>query len=75
MIVILNVQFQFQNRKYSRLKWFKCGKKGYGLKALERVAKGHFIIEYVGEVIGQYYSSFLLSLYRCNTFTYYFILM
>ncbi|CAI8598342.1 unnamed protein product [Vicia faba] len=42
---------QFQNRKYSRLKWFKCGKKGYGLKALERVAKGHFIIEYVGEVL------------------------
>jgi histone-lysine N-methyltransferase SETD2 len=34
------------------LKWFKCGKKGYGLKALERVAKGHFIIEYVGEVMG-----------------------
>lgn len=42
---------QFQKREYSRLKWFKCGKKGYGLKALERVAKGHFIIEYVGEVL------------------------
>ncbi|CAJ2667677.1 unnamed protein product [Trifolium pratense] len=42
---------QFQKRSYSRLKWFKCGKKGYGLKALERVAKGHFIIEYVGEVL------------------------
>ncbi|XP_058786903.1 histone-lysine N-methyltransferase ASHH2-like isoform X1 [Vicia villosa] len=42
---------QFQKRKYSRLKWFKCGKKGYGLKALERVPKGHFIIEYVGEVL------------------------
>ncbi|XP_004502541.1 histone-lysine N-methyltransferase ASHH2 isoform X2 [Cicer arietinum] len=42
---------QFQKRNYSRLKWFKCGKKGYGLKALERVAEGQFIIEYVGEVL------------------------
>ncbi|KAK7311510.1 hypothetical protein RJT34_09708 [Clitoria ternatea] len=42
---------QFQKRKYASLKWFKCGKKGYGLKALEDVAKGQFLIEYVGEVL------------------------
>ncbi|KAJ1387368.1 Zinc finger, CW-type [Sesbania bispinosa] len=42
---------QFQKRKYASLKWFKCGKKGYGLKAVEDVAKGQFLIEYVGEVL------------------------
>ncbi|KAK7351090.1 hypothetical protein VNO77_10270 [Canavalia gladiata] len=42
---------QFQKRKYASLKWFKCGKKGYGLKALEDVARGQFLIEYVGEVL------------------------
>ncbi|XP_027358952.1 histone-lysine N-methyltransferase ASHH2 isoform X2 [Abrus precatorius] len=42
---------QFQKRIYASLKWFKCGKKGYGLKALEHVAKGQFLIEYVGEVL------------------------
>ncbi|XP_020212538.1 histone-lysine N-methyltransferase ASHH2 [Cajanus cajan] len=42
---------QFQKRKYACLKWFKCGKKGYGLKAIENVAQGQFLIEYVGEVL------------------------
>ncbi|KAF7816807.1 histone-lysine N-methyltransferase ASHH2 isoform X1 [Senna tora] len=42
---------QFQKRNYTRLKWFKCGKKGYGLKALEGISKGQFLIEYVGEVL------------------------
>ncbi|RDX84648.1 Histone-lysine N-methyltransferase ASHH2, partial [Mucuna pruriens] len=42
---------QFQKRKYASLKWFKCGKKGFGLKALEDVAQGQFLIEYVGEVL------------------------
>ncbi|KAL4274158.1 hypothetical protein AHAS_AhasUnG0019900 [Arachis hypogaea] len=42
---------QFQKRKYASLKWFKCGKKGYGLKALENIAQGQFLIEYVGEVL------------------------
>lgn len=46
----INVWFQFQKRKYASLRWFKCGKKGYGLKALGNVAKGQFLIEYVGEV-------------------------
>ncbi|KAI3464563.1 hypothetical protein Pfo_021226 [Paulownia fortunei] len=42
---------QFQKRKYSKLKWFKCGKKGYGLQALEDISEGQFLIEYVGEVL------------------------
>ncbi|KAF7829798.1 histone-lysine N-methyltransferase ASHH2 isoform X1 [Senna tora] len=42
---------QFQQRKYASLTWFKCGKKGYGLKALEDISKGKFLIEYVGEVL------------------------
>ncbi|KAK7410632.1 hypothetical protein VNO78_01574 [Psophocarpus tetragonolobus] len=42
---------QFQKRKYAGLRWFKCGKKGYGLKALADVAQGQFLIEYVGEVL------------------------
>ncbi|KAE9603949.1 putative histone-lysine N-methyltransferase chromatin remodeling SET family [Lupinus albus] len=42
---------QFQKREYASLNWFKCGKKGYGLKALEDIAEGQFLIEYVGEVL------------------------
>ncbi|KAK4276704.1 hypothetical protein QN277_014823 [Acacia crassicarpa] len=42
---------QFQQRKYASLTWFKCGKKGYGLKAVEDISKGKFLIEYVGEVL------------------------
>lgn len=42
---------QFQKRNYSKLKWFKCGKKGYGLQALEDISRGQFLIEYVGEVL------------------------
>ncbi|XP_040998884.1 histone-lysine N-methyltransferase ASHH2-like isoform X2 [Juglans microcarpa x Juglans regia] len=42
---------QFQKQKYARLEWFRSGKKGYGLKLLEDISKGHFLIEYVGEVL------------------------
>ncbi|VFQ94966.1 unnamed protein product [Cuscuta campestris] len=42
---------QFQKRNYTNLKWFKCGKKGYGLQLLEAVSEGRFLIEYVGEVL------------------------
>ncbi|CAH9101764.1 unnamed protein product [Cuscuta europaea] len=42
---------QFQRRNYANLKWYKCGKKGYGLQILEDVSEGCFIIEYVGEVL------------------------
>ncbi|XP_062099461.1 histone-lysine N-methyltransferase ASHH2 isoform X2 [Humulus lupulus] len=42
---------QFQKRKYAKLEKFRCGKKGYGLKLLEDISKGQFLIEYVGEVL------------------------
>ncbi|CAK9152030.1 unnamed protein product [Ilex paraguariensis] len=42
---------QFQKRKHAKLKWFKCGKKGYGLQLLEDISEGKFLIEYVGEVL------------------------
>nr|DAD39798.1 TPA_asm: hypothetical protein HUJ06_014121 [Nelumbo nucifera] len=42
---------QFQKQKYAKFKWFRCGKKGYGLQLLENVYQGQFLIEYVGEVL------------------------
>ncbi|OMO53331.1 hypothetical protein COLO4_36773 [Corchorus olitorius] len=42
---------QFQTRKYAKMKWDKCGKKGFGLRMLENISAGHFLIEYVGEVL------------------------
>ncbi|CAA2991987.1 histone-lysine N-methyltransferase ASHH2-like [Olea europaea subsp. europaea] len=42
---------QFQKRKYAKLKWFRCGRKGYGLQAHEHISEGQFLIEYVGEVL------------------------
>ncbi|KAG1331164.1 hypothetical protein COCNU_02G011320 [Cocos nucifera] len=42
---------QYQQRKYAKFKWFRCGKKGYGLQLLEDVSQGKFLIEYVGEVL------------------------
>ncbi|XVE55272.1 hypothetical protein DITRI_Ditri03aG0145500 [Diplodiscus trichospermus] len=42
---------QFQKRKYAKMKWDRFGKKGFGLRMLEDVSTGHFLIEYVGEVL------------------------
>ncbi|KAI9199935.1 hypothetical protein LWI28_000551 [Acer negundo] len=42
---------QFQKRKYANMRWLPCGKKGFGLHSLENISIGHFIIEYVGEVL------------------------
>ncbi|KAI8014969.1 Histone-lysine N-methyltransferase ASHH2 [Camellia lanceoleosa] len=42
---------QFQKRKYAKLRWFRCGMKGYGLQLLEDISEGQFLIEYVGEVL------------------------
>ncbi|XP_002980990.2 histone-lysine N-methyltransferase ASHH2 [Selaginella moellendorffii] len=42
---------QFGKREYSNVALVRCGKKGFGLKALENIAKGSFVIEYVGEVL------------------------
>lgn len=47
---LLDIFLQFQKRSYAKLKWFKCGKKGYGLQLLEDISQGQFLIEYVGEV-------------------------
>ncbi|VDN05668.1 unnamed protein product [Thelazia callipaeda] len=32
---------------------FNAGKKGFGLRCVEQIEKGRFVIEYVGEVIGE----------------------
>ncbi|KAF5955000.1 hypothetical protein HYC85_007856 [Camellia sinensis] len=42
---------QFQKHKYAKLRWFRCGMKGYGLQLLEDISEGQFLIEYVGEVL------------------------
>uniref|UniRef100_A0A7I4BUC1 Uncharacterized protein n=1 Tax=Physcomitrium patens TaxID=3218 RepID=A0A7I4BUC1_PHYPA len=42
---------QFQKRTYANVELFRCGKKGHGLRALENIPRGTFIIEYVGEVL------------------------
>jgi SET domain-containing protein len=57
-----NACLQFQKQKYARLEWFRSGKKGYGLKLLEDIRKGQFLIEYVGEVTKEL-SRFFFILY------------
>lgn len=42
---------QFQKQQYAKVERFQCGKICFGLQALEDVAKGRFLIEYVGEVL------------------------
>ncbi|XP_078434729.1 histone-lysine N-methyltransferase isoform X2 [Wolffia australiana] len=42
---------QFQKREYAKFKYFRCGKKGFGLRLLEDARQGQFLIEYVGEVL------------------------
>ncbi|XP_039071278.1 histone-lysine N-methyltransferase ASHH2-like [Hibiscus syriacus] len=42
---------QFQKHKYAKMKWDRFGKKGFGLRMLENISAGHFLIEYVGEVL------------------------
>uniref|UniRef100_A0A5B6ZFR2 Histone-lysine N-methyltransferase ASHH2 n=1 Tax=Davidia involucrata TaxID=16924 RepID=A0A5B6ZFR2_DAVIN len=42
---------QFHKHNYAKLRWFRCGKKGYGLQLLEDISRGQFLIEYVGEVL------------------------
>ena len=41
---------QFQKRKYVKFERFQSGKKDYGLRLLDDVREGQFLIEYVGEV-------------------------
>ncbi|XP_057773185.1 histone-lysine N-methyltransferase ASHH2-like [Salvia miltiorrhiza] len=42
---------QFQKRTYAKLKWLRCGKKGFGLQSLQDISEGQFLIEYIGEVL------------------------
>ncbi|KAJ8773413.1 hypothetical protein K2173_028590 [Erythroxylum novogranatense] len=42
---------QFQKQNYARMKWNRCGKKGFGLRLEEDISRGQFLIEYVGEVL------------------------
>ena len=61
---------QFQKRKYAKLGKFQCGKKGYGLKLLEDVPKGNFLIEYVGEVTVYFYT-WLFGINETNEILFY----
>ncbi|PPE00785.1 hypothetical protein GOBAR_DD02201 [Gossypium barbadense] len=40
---------QFQKRKYAKMMWDRFGRKGFGLRMLESISAGQFLIEYVGE--------------------------
>ncbi|KAK8298416.1 hypothetical protein V6Z12_D05G253500 [Gossypium hirsutum] len=42
---------QFQKRKYAKMMWDRFGRKGFGLRMLESISAGQFLIEYVGEVL------------------------
>lgn len=43
------------------MKWDRFGKKGFGLRMLENICAGQFLIEYVGEVKEDlFYSNFIL---------------
>ncbi|XP_035204427.1 histone-lysine N-methyltransferase SETD2-like isoform X2 [Stegodyphus dumicola] len=44
---------RFQKRQYVKAEPFKTDKKGWGLKLLENVPMGTFVIEYVGEIISR----------------------
>jgi histone-lysine N-methyltransferase SETD2 len=42
---------RFQRRQYCRIEMRRAGRKGHGLFAGQRIRKGDFIVEYVGEVL------------------------
>ncbi|XP_065202642.1 histone-lysine N-methyltransferase SETD2-like [Planococcus citri] len=42
---------RFQKKEYAKCETFKTKKKGHGLRVLEDIPSGTFIMEYVGEVI------------------------
>lgn len=47
------MNMRFQMREVPRIERFKAGEKGYGLRALEPIAAGQFIEEYMGEIIDE----------------------
>jgi len=42
---------KFENQQYIEVDRFKTPKKGYGLRTLEDIKAGQFVVEYIGEVI------------------------
>lgn len=44
---------RFKKRENARTKPFNTGSRGWGLKALDDIKKGQFVIEYVGELISE----------------------
>ena len=42
---------QFRRREYAPLEVFRAGRKGWGLRPLQDLEKGQFVIEYTGEVV------------------------
>uniref|UniRef100_T1J8Q7 Histone-lysine N-methyltransferase n=1 Tax=Strigamia maritima TaxID=126957 RepID=T1J8Q7_STRMM len=44
---------RFQKRQYAETVPFKTTNRGWGLKASKDIPKGHFVIEYVGELIDE----------------------
>lgn len=50
ILTVILPGLQFQKRSYANVELFRCGKKGHGLRAMENIPSGTFIIEYVGEV-------------------------
>ncbi|XP_054709302.1 histone-lysine N-methyltransferase SETD2-like [Uloborus diversus] len=45
---------RFQKRLYAKVEPFKTDKKGWGLRLLEDIPRGTFVIEYVGEVLSRH---------------------
>lgn len=44
---------KFQKREYASVKPFYTENRGWGLKSLEDIKEGHFVIEYVGDLIDE----------------------
>lgn len=44
---------RFRKREYAKVTPFKTETRGWGLKALQDIKKGQFVIEYVGELIDE----------------------
>lgn len=60
------VHLQFQKRQYAKVGKIPCGKKGHGLKLLQDMSKGQFLIEYVGEVTLEFFSIIWLCSSKVN---------
>lgn len=67
---------QFEKRLYPPLVPYKTNAKGWGLKCLESLHKGQFVIEYVGEMIGeQEYQRRIKKMNEQKNDNYYFLII